>query len=66
MLFLFFSKFCPEIGGAAYLWMRLIDGRLRYFQYIINPRWLSLSGLILLLTASDMDPACEASLIVLG
>ena len=30
------------------------------------PRWLSLPGLTLLLTASDMDPACEASLIVLG
>ena len=37
-----------------------------YFQYIVNPRLLSLSGLTLLLTASDMDPACEASLIVLG
>ena len=37
-----------------------------YFQYIVNPRWLSLSGLTFLLTASDMDPACEASLIVLG
>ena len=33
---------------------------------IVNPRWLSLSGLTLLLTASDMAPACEASLIVLG
>ena len=31
-----------------------------------KPRLLSLSGLTLLLTASDMDPACEASLIVLG
>ena len=37
-----------------------------YFKYIVNPRWLSLSGLPLLLAASDMDPACEASLIVLG
>ena len=37
-----------------------------YFQYIVYPRCLSLSGLTLLLTASDMDPACEASLIVLG
>ena len=31
-----------------------------------HSRWLSLPGLTLLLTASDMDPACEASLIVLG
>ena len=31
-----------------------------------KPRLLSLSCLTLLLTASDMDPACEASLIVLG
>ena len=38
----------------------------RYFWYIVNPRWLSLSGLTLLLTASDIDPACKASLIVLG
>ena len=37
-----------------------------YFQYIVKPRWLSLPGLTLLLTASDMDPACEASLRVLG
>ena len=37
-----------------------------YFQFIVNPRWLSLSGLTLLLTASDMDPASEASLMVLG
>ena len=37
-----------------------------YFQYIVYPRCLSLSGVTLLLTASDMDPACEASLIVLG
>ena len=27
---------------------------------------ISLSGLTLLLTASDIDPACKASLIVLG
>ena len=37
-----------------------------YFHYIVNPRWLSLPGLTLLLTPPDMDPACEASLIVLG
>ena len=37
-----------------------------YFQYIVNPRLLSLSGLTLLLTGSDVDPAGEASLIVLG
>ena len=37
-----------------------------YIQYIVNPRLLSLSGLTLLLTSSDMDPACEASLIVLA
>ena len=29
-------------------------------------RWSSVSGLTLLLTASDMDPACEASLTVCG
>ena len=32
----------------------------------LHPRWLSLPDLTLLLTASDMDPAFEASLIVLG
>ena len=32
----------------------------------VHPRWFSLSGLTLLLTASGMDPACEASLIVFG
>ena len=32
----------------------------------IHPRWLSLLGLTLLLTASGMDPACEASLTVCG
>ena len=37
-----------------------------YIQYIVNPRLLSLSGLTLLLKSSDMDPACEASLIVIG
>ena len=35
-------------------------------QYMVNTRLLSLSGLTLLLTASDMDPGCESSLIVLG
>ena len=29
-------------------------------------RWSSVSGLTLLLTASDMDPACEASPTVCG
>ena len=37
-----------------------------YTQYIVNPRLSSLSGLTLLLTSSDIDPACEASLIVIG
>ena len=37
-----------------------------YIQYIVNPRLLSLSGLTLLLKSSDMDPAYEASLIVIG
>ena len=37
-----------------------------YGELLPHPRWLSLAGLTLLLTASDMDPACEASLIVLG
>ena len=39
---------------------------LRRMALIVNPRLLSLSGLTLLLTSSDMDPACEASLIVLA
>ena len=44
------------------------SGRARLYRPEKNckPRLLSLSGLTLLLTASDMDPACEASLIVLG
>ena len=37
-----------------------------YGELSSHPRWLSLPGLTLLLTACDMDPACEASLIVLG
>ena len=37
-----------------------------YGELLPHPRWLSLAGLTLLLTASDMEPACEASLIVLG
>ena len=37
-----------------------------YGQLAPHPRWLSLPGLNVLLTASDMDPAYEASLIVLG
>ena len=32
-----------------------------YGELSPHPRWLSLPGLTLLLTASDMDPACEAS-----
>ena len=36
-----------------------------YLKYIVHPRWISVSDLTLLLTASDMDPACEASLVVL-
>ena len=35
-----------------------------YFKYVVDPRWSSVSDLTLLLTASDMDPACEASLTV--
>ena len=37
-----------------------------YGELLPHPRWLSLAGLTLLLTASDMEPAFEASLIVLG
>ena len=38
-----------------------------YFQYIVvDLRWISVSGLTLLLTASDMDQACETSLIAFG
>ena len=37
-----------------------------YGQLLPHPRLLSLVGLTLLLTASDMEPACEASPIVLG
>ena len=38
-----------------------------YFQYIVvDLRWISVSRLTLLLTASDMDQACETSLIVCG
>ena len=37
-----------------------------YGELSPHPWWLSLPGRTLLLTASDMDPACEASLIVLG
>ena len=34
VLFLFFFQILRfEIGGAAYLWMRLIHGRLRYFIF---------------------------------
>jgi len=36
------------------------------FHYIVGPGWISVSGLTLLLAASDMDPACEASLMVCG
>ena len=61
---------CPLEKQSKVVWQDSIDLRRMtlfalYFQYIINPRWLSLSGLTLLLTASDMDPASEASLIVL-
>ena len=31
VVFIFFQILHFEIGGAAYLWMRLIHGRLRYF-----------------------------------
>ena len=37
-----------------------------YFKYVVDPRWSSVQDLTLLLTASDMDPACEASLTVCG
>ena len=37
-----------------------------YFKYFVDPKWSSVSGLTLLLIASDMDPACEASLPVSG
>ena len=37
-----------------------------YGELSPHPRWLSLLGLTLLLIGSDMDPAFEASLIVLG
>ena len=37
-----------------------------YGELSPHPRWLSLPGVTLLLTAFDMDPAFEASLIVLG
>ena len=37
-----------------------------YGELSPHPRWLSLPGLTLLLRASDMDLACEASLIVRG
>ena len=37
-----------------------------YGELLPHRRWLSLAGLTLLFTASDMEPACEASLIVLG
>ena len=37
-----------------------------YGEFLPHPRWLLLAGLTLLLRASDMDPACEAFLIVLG
>ena len=37
-----------------------------YFKYDIDPRWSSVPGLTLSLTASDTDPACEASLTVCG
>ena len=33
-----------------------------YFKYVVDPMWSSVPDLTLLLTASDMDPACEASL----
>ena len=37
-----------------------------YGELSPHPMGLSLPGLTLLLTASDVDPACEASLMVLG
>ena len=37
-----------------------------YIKYVIDPRWSSVSGVTLSLTASDIDPACEASLTVCG
>ena len=35
-----------------------------HFKYVVDPRLSSVSGMTLLLIASDMDPACEASLTV--
>ena len=37
-----------------------------YGELSPHPRWLSLLGLTLLLTVSEMDPACEASVINLS
>ena len=36
-LFLFFQNLRFQIGSAAYLWMRLIHGRLRYKHRSIFP-----------------------------
>ena len=33
VVFIFFQILRFEIGGAAYLWMRLIHGRLRYLNF---------------------------------
>ena len=43
VVFIVFQILCFEIGGAAYLWMRLIHRRLRY----INVRYLGSSTLLL-------------------
>ena len=39
VVFIFFQILRFEIGGAAYLWMRLIHGRLPYFSYTRLGDW---------------------------
>ena len=36
VVFIFFQILRFEIGGAAYLWMRLIHGRLRYCFLLVS------------------------------
>ena len=66
VLFLFFFQILRfEMGGAAYLWMRLIHGRLRYATSKTSP-YKYLFSVILLLSndinlkpGPQKDPCCE-------
>ena len=60
VLFLFFFQILRfEIGGAAYLWMRLIHGRLRYWiQAVLEIRKKSRLPLAQMLDNQAPDFGC--------